>query len=89
MQFDIPDVDALNRRAPVQGEGRLSRPQKDHKPAGTIAWAEHLEAWEAYAKRYGRGQTAERLAERGGFGWYELQKLLGHDPTTWEPLAKP
>lgn len=35
--------------------------------------------------RYGAGQSAERLAERGGFGYWELTDLLGHEPKTWQP----
>lgn len=50
---------------------------------GTVAWAEHELAWEEYARRYGRSQTAERLAQRGGFSWLELVVLLGREPTTW------
>ncbi|GAA2867023.1 hypothetical protein GGQ99_001347 [Aminobacter niigataensis] len=49
-----------NLRAPVQGYS-----------AG-IPWSLHLRAWDVYAKKYGRSQTAERLAERGGFGTQEL-----------------
>lgn len=33
----------------------------------TIPWSIHLEAWGKYAKKWGGSQTAERLAERGGF----------------------
>lgn len=66
------------RRAPVQG---------DHGPraraAGSITWAEHLEAYAAYAARFGHGQSASRLAERGGFSYGELIEFLGHEPTTW------
>lgn len=54
------------------------------KPKGTIAWAEHLEVYEKYAARYGHQQSAGRLAERGGFGYWEATDLLGHEPTTWE-----
>jgi hypothetical protein len=46
-------------------------------PAGTISWAEHLRVWEAYARRYRNGQTAERIAERGGFGHGEILDLTG------------
>jgi hypothetical protein len=53
--------------------------------AGTIAWAEHLLAWSGYAREYGRSQTAERMAERGGFSYYELTLYLGREPTTWAP----
>jgi hypothetical protein len=47
------------RLAPVQG----------HEP---IPWSVHLRAYEGYAKRLGASQTADRLAERGGFGVSEL-----------------
>lgn len=63
--------------------------QGDHKrggrPDGFISWVEHEEIYAAYAKRYGRGQSAERIAERGGFGWGECVMLLGREPATWEP----
>jgi hypothetical protein len=42
-----------------------------------------MEAYAEYAERFGRGQTAERLAERGGFGYAELVYYLGHVPKTW------
>lgn len=69
------------RRAPVQAEWESDR----KRVAGTITWEEHLEAYADYAKRYGTSQSAERLAERGGFGYDELVDHLGHAPTTWEP----
>jgi len=68
----------LPERAPVQGEFRV-------KPPGTIAWWEHVQAWEAYAQKWGNDQSAARIAERHGFGYRELVKLLGHEPTTWRP----
>jgi hypothetical protein len=82
------------KRARVQGEntdehGHLMRDAQRNIvriPAGTISWEEHLEAWEAYANRFGRTyQSAERIDERQGFGFYELCDLLGHKPTTWRP----
>lgn len=51
-------------KAPVQGYS-----------AG-IPWSLHLRAWDAYAKLYGRQQSAERLAERGGFGTTELDEFV-------------
>lgn len=70
------------RRAPVQGDRRLPQgaPGRD---AGTIAWSEHEEVWRAYAHRYGKEQSAERIAERGGFGWGEIVWLTGAAPRTW------
>ena len=81
----------MTRRAPVQQDrcGDL-RDGHAHKPpgampAGTVSWDEHAEAWESYARRYGRQQSAERMAERGGFSYGELVMFLGRKPTTWEP----
>lgn len=68
------------KRAPLQGERKGGRWVE---PPGTIAWEEHLAAFEAYAAIFGREQSAERIAERGGFGWREVCELLGHEPTTW------
>lgn len=67
------------RRVPVQGE-RLYRREF---PAGTVAWSEHLKAWQWYAKAGHGDQSAERVVERGGFGWTELCCLLGRTPQTW------
>lgn len=67
------------RRAPVQGEPRYRR------VAGTVSWDEHEEAWREYARRFGPYQSAERIAERHGFGYSEMTDLLGREPTTWEP----
>jgi hypothetical protein len=81
------------RRAPVQGD-RLHQLPASHpeRPAGargpgTISWTEHEEAWAAYAAKYGRSQSAERIAQRGGFGFGELRELLGREPSTWAPAG--
>lgn len=65
------------RRAPVQGYGG--------REPGTVAWEEHCLAWTDYARRYGNGQTAERMAQRGGFEYWEITGHLGHEPKTWKP----
>ena len=70
------------RRAPVQADTYGTK--NGHGP-GTVAWAEHVEAWSAYAVRYGRDQSAERMAQRGGFSYGELTLYLGHEPKTWKP----
>lgn len=70
------------RRAPVQGDHKGTTPGRG---PGTVSWAEHLLAWSGYARESGRGQSAERMAERGGFSYYELTLYLGHEPTTWAP----
>jgi hypothetical protein len=74
------------KRWPVQGQNYanpemgLARPKK---PAGTVSDGEARLAYEAYARRHGREQSFERTHERGGFGYWELTDLLGHEPTTW------
>jgi hypothetical protein len=60
-------------RAPVNGP-----------PFGTIAWAEHETIWNGYAADYGTQQSAERIAERGGFSLSEMVTYLGAMPTTWQ-----
>lgn len=34
--------------------------------------------------KYANDQSAERIAERGGFGFLELELLLGHEPFTFK-----
>ena len=64
------------RTAPVQ------MPHSGRVPHGIrmrIPWRIHVKAWEVYGKHY--NQSAERLAERGGFGLIELIYLLaGENP---------
>ncbi len=74
-------------RAPVQGEKHPGH--AGYRPPGTITWSEHVEAWNAYAKRFGTYQSAKRMAERGGFGWSELVQFLGREPSTWKPWEAP
>lgn len=41
-----------------------------------IPWALHVEAWKRYVSKYGTGQSAERIAERGGFGCGEMDEFV-------------
>ena len=62
------------RRANVQSEYRHR-----HLRGGSVPWAVHVQAFEVYRGKFGESQSAERIAERGGFGYRELQCLLaGH-----------
>lgn len=70
------------KQAPVQSEFSYRHPK--YKPAGLIDWEEFLEAYQEYIKKYGTSQSAERIAERGGFGYYELVKFLKREPRTWK-----
>lgn len=69
------------RRAPVQDERGNGR--GPDMPEGSVSWDEHLEVWTRYAALHGSRQTAERMAERGGFGFYEAQGYLGRPLKTW------
>jgi hypothetical protein len=66
----------IERRVPVQSSSRHG------KPPGTVGWSEHEEAWRAYDAKFS-GQSAERIAERGGFCYGELVDFLGREPATW------
>jgi hypothetical protein len=70
-----------DRRAPVQGE---RRGRDESIPPGTVSWEEHVAAWKVYSERFFNGQSAERIAEHGGFAYSELVELLGRAPKTWE-----
>mgnify|MGYP000901226671 FL=1 len=81
-------------RVPVQGEGLYwlsdsdlkQRGLRAHKP-GSVSRQEFIAAYDAYVVKYGRNQSADRLIERGGFSFFELIALLGHEPETFEPLS--
>lgn len=40
-----------------------------------IDWATAEKIYEIYSFLYGKSQTLERLAERGGFGWAEIEYI--------------
>lgn len=62
----------------------IQMPHHGHTPHGLqfrVPWRIHKKAWEQYARLGHGSQSAERLAERGGFGLTELIILLaGEDP---------
>lgn len=47
-----------------------------YKAASHIPWWLAEIAYEYYAERFGKAQSLERLAERGGFGRIELVDLI-------------
>jgi hypothetical protein len=59
---------------PIQGDD--DREGGTQRIAGEIPWSLAQLAYEKYSEHYGTGQSLERLAERGGFGWAELASLL-------------
>jgi len=71
------DPDRLDdtRPFPIQGGARSNSPRTNDKRS-TIPWWLAEEAYRCYTELYGRSQTLERLAERGGFGREELLFLL-------------
>lgn len=56
----MADMSTDERLFPIQG-------------GGFVRWTDAERAYDYYARRYGRSQSLERLAERGGFGWTEYQ----------------
>lgn len=73
------------KRAKVQADHANSRTGRAPHAAGTVTWAEHLQAYTAYAAINGSSQSAERIDERQGFSYWEMADLLGHEPETWRP----
>jgi hypothetical protein len=61
-RVDIKEASETERRFPIQG-------------GLTISWEAAEHAYMTYYKFYGRDQTLERLAERGGFGLHEFALL--------------
>lgn len=62
------------RMFPIQGEH--FNDERVRRPAGQVPWGIAELAYKQYVKDCGKGQSLERLAERGGFGWSELIRLL-------------
>lgn len=61
---------------PIQDDYRQRRwgSQHVHGPR-SIPWERAAQAYVAYSTMYGTLQSLERMAERGGFGWYEFLSL--------------
>lgn len=67
------------RRFPIQAGPRSLRWRAGGpiaEPAGSVPWSVAERAYAAYAARYGRSQSLDRLAERGGFGHSEMDWLV-------------
>jgi hypothetical protein len=58
-----------------------------------IPWETAKVIYAAYSALGHSGQTLERLNERGGFGWKEVEvifaELKRRDPTLWRNLVQP
>jgi len=65
---------------PIQGEYRydVSGDSRRMLPELRIPWTVAEIAYAEYAEQFGRHQSLDRLAERGGFGRDELLTLLAH-----------
>lgn len=66
---------STERRFPIQAPP--DTPSRRTLPEfKSCSWALAERAYAVYASRYGKLQTLERLAERGGFGALEMIELL-------------
>ena len=79
---------------PMQGDlgnaRRAERDGREFRSKGYVTWEEAEEAYAEYARIYpgsARQQSLERLAERAGFGWSEIESLLGHPATREQPYS--
>lgn len=61
-----------------------------NRPSGEVPWSVAALAYEVYSRKYGKQQSLERLAQRGGFSWGELVWLLrGGDEKREDGLTFP
>lgn len=76
------------RRFPIQGThcGQQSPctlwfcgKQGKHQDYGTVPWEIAEKAYEDYSAQYGNRQTLGRLAQRGGFGYEEMDEHFGSE----------
>jgi hypothetical protein len=64
------DAATAQRTFPIQ-QGRRGDPPHPTR----IPWSVADKAYSVYSAHYGSDQTLERLAERGGFGWEEMDRF--------------
>ncbi len=72
---------AVMTEFPIQGGDSYRDPEGKHRQTERTTvpiWLARV-AWAEYCRRFGTGQSFERLAERGGFGRQELLMLLRGD----------
>jgi len=55
---------------------QVTRDQRTKPGPTSVPWAVAERAWAAYSQQYSRDQSVERLAERGGFSWGEMDMYL-------------
>ncbi|NNC17653.1 hypothetical protein HJC22_18200 [Corallococcus exiguus] len=55
---------------------QLSRSERKAGLPSTIQWALAERAYADYSRRFGTSQSLELLAERGGFGVYEMDLFV-------------
>lgn len=68
-------ADADVQPFPIQGEVTNSRPVRRLRQSWVPRWLAEV-AYVYYANTYGKSQSLDRLAERGGFGRDELIGLI-------------
>lgn len=73
--YDLTAEEVARLRArpfPIQRTRQRPNRNASELAVESVPWHLADRAWLEYARRYGRGQSAERLAERGGFSEGEL-----------------
>lgn len=65
---------------PIQQDSRRDMTGKmEYLKRSEIPWWLAEEAYKVYSDRFGNSQSLEELAKRGGFGRFELLKLLRNE----------
>jgi hypothetical protein len=73
---------------PIQSDTTRERPYET-LPSSEVPWWLAKVAWAVYESKYGKSQSMERMAERGGFGRGEFLWLLrGGKEDDWDFINK-
>lgn len=72
LEQEVADLKKSKRRFPIMSEGTRAEGYRAHPP---IPWAVAERAYATYTAQYGDDQTLERMAERGGFGCFEMDQF--------------
>lgn len=61
----------MTKRCPIIGD----YDRRKSEPYGSVPWDIAVIAHKAYVAKYGNIQSLERIAERGGFGYEEMDEF--------------
>ncbi|RLC88679.1 MAG: hypothetical protein DRJ03_02040 [Chloroflexi bacterium] len=73
----------MKKRFPIVNIPKVNADKEPGAPGFSIPWGMAEQAYAAYVRKIGAVQTLERIAERGGFEWFEFVLLYCDSPLAW------